>query len=148
MVEPVHSREALAGRPATQQLHLALLGDLLAPLVGLHTLDSVLQQEVAVVGKDRTTGVVQLVGLGGWLENLAKTIQSNKLCVKKSNQSWNDLANDCILVRITSIAHLDSATPASCRPDESPPQPANTSKVDNLWVTGGKLNINLMCYAL
>ena len=73
MVEPVHSREALAGRPATQQLHLTLLGDLLAPLVGRHTLDSVLQQEVAVVGKDRTTGVVQLVGLGGWLENLRVT---------------------------------------------------------------------------
>ena len=44
----------------------------LTPLVGLHTLDSVLQQEVAVISKDRTTGVVQLVGLGGWLENLAK----------------------------------------------------------------------------
>ena len=70
VVEPVHAGEALAGRPAAQQVHLAPQGDHLPALVGLHAVDRVGQQQVAVVTEHGAVGVVQFEGLGGRLEDL------------------------------------------------------------------------------
>ena len=66
VVEPVHAGEALAGRPAAQQVHLAPQGDHLLALVGLHAVDCVGQQQVAVFTEHGAVGVAQrhLEGVG------------------------------------------------------------------------------------
>merc|ERR1719341_2983712 len=70
MVKPVHTRESLARRSATEQVNLPSQGNHLPALIGFHPSDGVGEQEVAVVGEDCALGVVQLESLGGRLKDL------------------------------------------------------------------------------
>lgn len=62
-VEAVHPAEALAWRSSTEHLHVAFLWQLLAQGVGLLSGHYQLQQDIAVLGEDRGTGVVEPEGL-------------------------------------------------------------------------------------
>ena len=60
----------LARGPTTEQVNLAPQRNDLTPLVGLHSVDGVSEEKIAVVGEHCAVRVVQLERLRGRLEDL------------------------------------------------------------------------------
>ena len=60
----------LARGSTTEQVNLAPQRNDLTPIVGLHAVDGVREEQVAVVGEHGAVGVVQLERLRGRLEDL------------------------------------------------------------------------------